>query len=370
MGGGSCASFGPISRANRAPTGSTPCDNAHCVPKAGSATHLTVSDDAGREDLVPHRLTFSSSTGKFTLPFRVPQTWLDGVFYLYPDGRSAEADELAGGCGFLLGWPIAEDSQDFLLFAVTNRHVVDQGSWTVRLNGKPSGLTCIETNDAEWIFAENSDLAIRPMALSQNQHRFNFITNTWLLDRAWYTALNIGPGDECLSIGRFVGHAGKNSNNPVVRFGQISQNPIEPVLMDGQPQECFLVESRSIGGYSGSPVFVHLDKEYYRDDINGRVAPDGTTLGRGRFPTGPFLLGVNCAMIKLWDRVCDASKQVLQTGFQVPMNTGMMAVVPAWHIIQLMEAPAVTALRREIEKGASVESVLKHGISPIRLTSS
>jgi hypothetical protein len=75
-------------------------------------------------------------------------------------------------------------------------------------------------------------------------------------------------------------------------------------------------------------------------------------------------------MIKLWDRVCDASKQVLQTGFQVPMNTGMMAVVPAWHIIQLMEAPAVTALRREIEKGASVESVLKHGISPIRLTSS
>ncbi len=280
------------------------------------------------------------------LPFRIPQEWIDGIIYLYPDEQTARSGEQIGGTGFLLGWPI-EGRSDFTLWAVTNRHVIDQGNWTIRLNAKSGGLAYQDTTDREWIFSPYSDLAVRPISLSQDLHKFSFITKDWLLEKEEYTALDMGPGDGCVTIGRFVGHAGKLSNNPVARFGQISQGPIEPVTVDGREQECLLVESRSIGGFSGSPVFVHLDPNFYRPKVSGAVR--GQNLYQGVFPTGPWLLGVNYAMVPLWEKVRDLAGLELPIGHRVAMNTGLMAVAPAWHLIDLLEAGQAGQVRRAIE---------------------
>ncbi len=282
------------------------------------------------------------------LPFRIPQEWMDTVFYLYKDEAAASASEISGGTGFLLGWPIPETT-DFTLWAVTSWHVVQNGNWTIRLNRRDGGFAALDTTDLEWVRHPESDLAVRPIALSRDDLRFNFLTPEWLLGKDWYHALDIGPGDETCTIGRFVGHGGKKQNYPSARFGQISQCPNETVIIGDLEQECFLVESRSIGGYSGSPVYVYLDNNYYRKTINARIAPDGRTLGQGAFPTGPWLLGLSFAMVPIWEPVCDKTGKVVNVDYRVPINTGLMGVIPAWHLSELMMSDPVSQIRGQVQ---------------------
>ncbi len=70
---------------------------------------------------------------------------------------------------------------------------------------------------------------------------------------------DLGIGDDVYTVGRFVNHDGKQRNNPVVRFGNIAQMPIEPIKQDdGHLQDSYLVECKSVAGYSGSPVFAYV----------------------------------------------------------------------------------------------------------------
>jgi hypothetical protein len=73
---------------------------------------------------------------------------------------------------------------------------------------------------------------------------------------------DIGPGDDVFVVGRFINREGKQKNIPSVRFGNIAQMPGEPLFLDdGKELECFLIEGRSISGFSGSPVFIHISPE-------------------------------------------------------------------------------------------------------------
>ena len=67
--------------------------------------------------------------------------------------------------------------------------------------------------------------------------------------------MNIGIGDEAIAIGRFINHDGNQRNQPSVRFGAIAQMPKDKIRTDTGEQDAFLVEIKSISGYSGSPVF-------------------------------------------------------------------------------------------------------------------
>lgn len=285
----------------------------------------------------------------FGLAFRISQKWFDSIIYFYSDVEGAEAGEQSGGTGFLLGWPMP-NSTNVTLWAVTNRHIIEQSHWTMRVNTKDGGFACIDTDDREWLCCKSSDLAVRPLQLSMDIHEFSYLTSEWLLTKDWYEALDIGPGDESITIGRFIGHGGRNSNLPAARFGQIAQSPREPVIVDGKPQECFLVESRSIGGTSGSPVYVYLDAANYRPTINLNTAPDGSVLGQGSFPTSPWLLGICFAMIRSWQPVCDVSYREIQNGWQVETNTGMMGVVPAWHLYDFMDTGKAGEARKNLEQ--------------------
>jgi hypothetical protein len=71
----------------------------------------------------------------------------------------------------------------------------------------------------------------------------------------------VGLGDEVVAVGLLLVHYGKEHNEPVVRTGNLSLIPREPVLVRyaGGPDRrmrLYLTELRSIGGLSGSPVFI------------------------------------------------------------------------------------------------------------------
>jgi S1-C subfamily serine protease len=53
--------------------------------------------------------------------------FLDCVIYLYPGQASAERGEKAGGSGFVAGIESAMTPGACRLYAVTNRHVVEDG---------------------------------------------------------------------------------------------------------------------------------------------------------------------------------------------------------------------------------------------------
>jgi hypothetical protein len=55
-----------------------------------------------------------------------------------------------------------------------------------------------------------------------------------------------------------VGH-GRQRNIPIVRIGNVASMPHEPVATKNRGAiEAYLVEARSVGGLSGSPVLVQL----------------------------------------------------------------------------------------------------------------
>src|SRR5262245_57719654 len=114
--------------------------------------------------------------GKCPLTFRIPDWLLDAPVYLYPDEASALRGERIGGSGFWQGKPFpAAGAEQGTAWLVTNKHVIEQGNWTVRINTFSSGLATIETNENEWFFHPNYDLAVRPTGVALGHHKFHLL---------------------------------------------------------------------------------------------------------------------------------------------------------------------------------------------------
>jgi hypothetical protein len=157
----------------------------------------------------------------------------------------------------------------------------------------------------------------------------------------------IGPGDDTFIVGRFVGHDGKQKNRVSVRFGAISMmaDPSEGVMNShlGRTVESFLIETHTICGYSGSPVFLHIDPTVKRPETD--TTPSTTW-------RGPWLLGVDTANITEASEVLqfnEKEKAWEHSGDYVRQSTGMIAVTPAWHITALLNDPALAEERAEVE---------------------
>jgi hypothetical protein len=68
----------------------------------------------------------------------------------------------------------------------------------------------------------------------------------------------IGVGHEIFTTGLFRSHSGNQRNIPIVRVGNIAMMRDEPVRTNNCGDiDAYLVETRSVHGLSGSPVFVN-----------------------------------------------------------------------------------------------------------------
>jgi Trypsin-like peptidase domain len=192
------------------------------------------------------------------------QPGLDCVFYLYPTLEAARVGESSGGSGFFVGSQMELNKPWQQIYAVSNLHcIVEAGPEIVlRINKSNDQLDYITTRKADWITHENRcDVAVLPIALAP-EHKYNFISShLFFLTPEIISHCAIGPGDDVFMVGRFIGHDGKQSNLPTARFGNISRMDGEPIEDKyGIRQDSFLVDIRSISGYSGSPVFVYIQR--------------------------------------------------------------------------------------------------------------
>jgi hypothetical protein len=255
---------------------------------------------------------------------RVDDDVLNCSVYLYPTVEDAERGTQAGGCGFLIALPTASGNErEPYLYAITNNHVAKSSPVVRALGG--SGKTIIVPLKADdWISHEGGDDVAA--AFLTGEFRFA-LKDSMLLDRATYQRESIGLGLECFMIGRLKSHDGGVRNQPIARFGNISMTESKVELESGLRQDAFLVEVKSIGGHSGSPVFVY---DYL-----------------GRFQESPtYLLGINCAHIQTELKVKNPDGLVIG---RIKENTGQAVVIPAWKIREVLDSPVFAEGREQTD---------------------
>jgi hypothetical protein len=298
---------------------------------------------------------------------RIADEFLDCAIYLYASEKDAELGERSGGSGFLVGIPTVDLSANlWITYAVSNKHVIESGNSVIRMRTKAGRHFIMPIDERAWTFhPQGDDLAISLIRFDWQSMRFNFVPRSGFLDKSMLAQFNIGVGDETFVVGRFINHEGRQQNLPTARFGCIAQMPIEPVNSEtGFQQESFLVESRSIGGYSGSPVFVEIPKFSIRwgaEDWFPSKVPNSDEWAKavmsndwGYFRAhGPWLLGVDWGHINDWQPVCDAAGRPVDRGgppwkTQVPMNTGIMTVIPTWKLIEMLDEGPISEQRKDL----------------------
>ena len=167
----------------------------------------------------------------------------------------------------VLAWDQGSDWQ--FPYLVTAEHVVSglhsrNMEIYCRLNTKDGGVTVESLVPAKWWSHPDdqnpTDVAVT--AIGTNRDR---VDHDWipLPYTGWdpplaLTGKQFGLGEEVFILGLFRSHYGRERNIPIVKIGNISAMPEEPIHTD----YCgfiyaYLIEARSIAGLSGSPVFVN-----------------------------------------------------------------------------------------------------------------
>ena len=280
--------------------------------------------------------------------YRINDEFLDCVFYLYPTKEDAIEGRKLGASGFLVSLKSESDLKFPHIYAVTNRHVIrplnnlsrDTVSLFIRLNTKEGKTEIIPTTSEDWIPHPNGDeIAVMPLPILFSNLRFKTIPSDTLVSESLVEKFNIGPGDEVFMVGRFINHEGKQRNLPSVRFGNISMMPLEPIISSwGMAQESFTVEMRSLSGYSGSPVFVHMPR--FVQSRHGSI-PEG-------YQPGDYLLGIDWCHINFKSQAVDDNDLPIEVW--VKLNTGVAGVVPAWKIKEIFYEEELIKRREKDEE--------------------
>jgi hypothetical protein len=250
-------------------------------------------------------------------------------------------DTASGRCGEPL------PKQPEFVYLVTARHVIEKA----RATGKPlhirgsdadGGLVIHELDSYDaWRVSATTDVAILPMP-DVADLAGTCIPLDQFADPGYIEENAVGPGDDVFFVGLFTEHAGSQSNEAIVRFGNISLMPSEPVRLQNADGSAFsgrayLVEARSWGGQSGSPAFVWLSP--LRDPgvitMPSLPGPPGT----GPLPLAvlPRLLGLVCGHFDIRQDVAFKG-DYSDLKASVQGNAGVALVIPASDIEAELQA--------------------------------
>jgi len=207
---------------------------------------------------------------------RVPEDILQCVGFLCVHS----GEWLYGGTGFFV--QVDAESKDGVIYGyfVTAKHCVinaaKYGPLHIRLNRRGGGFVYVQV-DANWICPQDPsvDLAVLPFMPQPDVVEFKMLHSSMIATDELIAEHSIGIGDELVICGLFTRHYGRSQKNlPIVRCGNIAAMPSEPLpdKKTGLGYHAYLIEARSIGGLSGSPVFAFLGP--------GRVVRNKINLGQ------------------------------------------------------------------------------------------
>jgi hypothetical protein len=137
----------------------------------------------------------------------------------------------------------------------------------------------------------------------------------------------------------FANHYGKDRNIPIMRVGNIAAMPEEKVsVKDFGQVDAYLVEVRSIGGLSGSPVFVYLGS--WRID-NGKMKLGGA--GKSFYWLGVMHGHYDQDLLEMDGLTPDTLKNI-------KINMGIAIVTPSTKVLELINRDDLKKEREDIKK--------------------
>jgi len=255
------------------------------------------------------------------------------------------------GSGFIVAKAATEQPHPRRLsvfsYIVTAKHIIDgiryKGCHKVhlRLNKTDGEASWYETDIDDWRFHPDDDSV--DVALLQWRWPDN-------LDHTAYPIHNsdgviwdydVGVGDEVFVVGLYHSHYGDKKNIPIVRIGNIAAVPEERVYTEEFGFiEAYLIEARSTGGLSGSPVFVNPARP-------GRIVVGGLLTILSTEPSFQ-LIGL---MHGHYDELSRGSE-----GKRSRVNEGIGIVVPVTKIIEVMTQPSIVRFEeQELAKAKNKE---------------
>lgn len=259
---------------------------------------------------------------------RIPDELLNSVVYLFQSKEQALEGRGNGGTGFLVDF-LSKASGLRHRYIVSNHHVVLNGCTTLRINIGNDSAEAINIPESDWFVHPNGDdvaVAVTPSGLRVSPLRWE----SFCLTTERSQELNVGIGDDVCMLGRFVGHTGRQRNQPLARFGSIAMMPGERVE-DGRGLlvDAYLVEMRSLPGFSGSPVFVYIGPGSYRG--NKTMMPF--------FSEAIGLLGIDTGHKRVSSPVLQRSTgKAVEPAQLVEQNSGVAIIAPYYKIQEALEA--------------------------------
>jgi len=259
----------------------------------------------------------------------------------------------AKGTGFFASYPAGFDNKWFQ-YLVTAKHNIDsllQSKATqigVRVNTKSGGAKWVDFPLEKWFCLQDptSDIVLLSISLDELDPHVDWDQScyplTGIVDGSFINKWEMREGDEVFSIGLYSRYKGTSRNVPVVRVGNVAtmEQPDIPTKL-GEKTKAYLIESRSIGGLSGSPVFVNLGIARF---LEHQQKPDETNIS---FFKEPYysLLGVTHGHFEA------------REGYEV-VNEGIAIVIPATRIIE-------TIIVFKTQMAQHVERLKKESVSAL-----
>jgi hypothetical protein len=245
-----------------------------------------------------------------------------------------------------------EDLQHRWSYLVTAEHVVSgllTGNYDIwiRINSKTVAPDELKIEPEQWCYHPNTeqakvDVAIAPIVFDQDNDLSPvpiFGPHSVAANSDLIKETKIGVGDEVVVTGLFRSHYGQQRNVPITRVGNIAMLENEPVktLYAGYI-DAYLIEARSIGGLSGSPVFVNIPAI--------RIV-DGKAIASEKPVYQLYLLGLMHGHFDVEDLNSDVVLED-EKDSSSGIHSGIGVVVPVEKIIETVMQPELARIRRRI----------------------
>lgn len=309
---------------------------------------------------------------------RVPDTIRKCAgFIAVQDPNTAQMIHL--GTGFVVS--VRGEVGNHFAFLVTARHIaerIENREWLFRMN-TTSGSTVemvARPNTSKWYYhpceRQYVDAAATLFAPPKNQGvevDFRSVPSEMFISEEAFPEKGIGVGDEVFITGLFSKVIETTRVLPIIRIGNVAMIPGEKIPDGNNLIEAYLIEARSIGGLSGSPVFVRetltlrtmqpkpgIKINQVNDRYPGESLETIEMLGAGRF----YLFG---SAVGHWD---------LPAGMPMDnerVNMGISLVTPARKILEILMQPELKSMmdrvNQELREEKEADSKATEDVIPV-----
>ncbi len=280
--------------------------------------------------------------------------------------RGKEGEPVLHGTGFQFARTWERDGvMGYYRYIVTAKHniaeAVDKGhdEVFVRYESRTQGLQLRYFPTSQWLNHDDGFIDVSVLLLDDAVDEVGgaVFTSDDFLTTSEVARYDVGVGNEVATIGLFLSHYGEERNEPVVRFGNISCMPRERVrsrkkfgAVDG-----YIIEARSFGGLSGSPVFVDVEHEPEMHEYS-RIRDRDPTIRTIPARRRNHILGLIHGHWDMQEVAPPGIKLDPATRLDGAINMGMSIVIPAQHILDTINSdPVTTRQNRLIEARVQAE---------------